>query len=106
MAVIYENESIYLESCTSLESKIEAIDAIIDALMVAAAAAAGTEGVKEYWLNDGQIQIKKIYSGTSSIFAAIKDFEKLRQMYINRRNGNVVRLIDSKNLTGGRYGGR
>lgn len=102
--VEFTTEGLYLESCTTTAAKIAGCDAIIAALMVAAAGAAGNEGVLEYWLDDGQTKIKKQYRSTSSIFSAIKDFTRLKNMYINQVNGRVVRLVDEKNFIGNRNG--
>jgi hypothetical protein len=98
----YDSEKIYIDSACSLKDKIKRVDAIILALYDAALASVGDEGIKEYWLDDGQIKIKKVYSGSASILMAIKNYEAIRQMYISKLNGRVVRLVDGKNLTGRR----
>lgn len=94
----FESESQYIDSQTSNVAKIAAIDAIISALLTTAATAATKDHIREYWLNDGQTQIKTIYKGVDQILASIHAFEKLKQMYMSRVNGRVTRLIDSKNL--------
>lgn len=98
--VEYSSEGVYIESCTSDRAKITALDAIINGLMTAAANAAGNEGISEYWLDDGQTKIKKVYRSTASIESAIETFERLKQKYINRINGRIVRRVDGKNFTG------
>lgn len=98
--VEYTSEGIYLDSCTTNQAKVVAIDAIINSLMASAASNAGNAGISEYWLDDGQTKIKKVYRSSSSIFDAIKDFERLKQMYVNRINGRMVRLVDGKNFIG------
>lgn len=101
---IFLSSAIYVQSRTTMEAKITAIDAIIDALMLSAATAATKDGIEEYWLNDGQTQIKESYRSTEAILKSIEAFERLRQMYINRLNGRMVRLMDSKNFIRNRYG--
>lgn len=96
--VIYDSASIYIEGATSLCDKIARIDTIIDALMTTALQSAANENIEEYWLDDGQSKIKTIYRGTAQIMESIKSFETIKQLYVNRLNGRVVRLVDSKSL--------
>jgi hypothetical protein len=96
--VVFDSAALYIESQTGIKAKIVAIDAIIDALLVTAAKAATNDHLTEYSLNDGQVQIKSAYRGASAIFNSIKEFEKLKQIYMSRINGRVVRLVDSKNF--------
>lgn len=96
--VIYDSAALYIEAQSGLQAKITAIDAIIDALLLTAAKAAAGDNISEYSLNDGQTQIKTVYRGTSAVYASIRDFEKLKQMYMSRINGRVIRLVDDKNF--------
>jgi hypothetical protein len=96
--VEYESASIYIRSATELCDKIARIDAIITALEDKALDAAANDDLMEYSLDDGQTKIKTVYRGVKSILNAIMGFEQLRQMYINRLNGRVVRLVDSKSF--------
>lgn len=100
--IIYESEKHYIDSCASLQAKIAAIDVIIAALLSTAAQAATSDDISEYWLNDGQTQIKTINRGSAQIERSILAFERLRMMYVNRLNpgGRILRLVDSKNLNG------
>lgn len=98
MALIFDNCGLYVESkCTMLE-KIQAIDAIINALESQALTSAATSGLGEYQLNDGQTIIKQVYRGEVAIAMAIDSFERIRQRYINRFNGRTFRGLDSKNF--------
>lgn len=96
--ITYSSASIYIESQTSLNSKITAIDAIISALLTTAATAASNEHITEYQLDDGQVKIRTSYRGAQAVFASIKAFEELKQFYVNKKTGRVVRLVDSKNF--------
>ena len=96
--VTFDTCGLYIESCATIEAKIVAIDAIISALELQALTSAGSDGVSEYQLNDGQTIIKQIYRGSASISKAINDYETIRQRYINRLNGRVFRAVDSKNF--------
>lgn len=98
--VTYTSGAEYIQSKTSLRAKITAIDAIIDALMTTALKAAESDEIEEYWLNDGQTQIKTIYKGADAVMRSIRSYEQMKQYYIIQLNGRSVRLVDSKNFTG------
>lgn len=98
--ITYNSSSHYLQSCTSIQAKITAIDAIVEALLLTAAKAAANDDIDEYWLNDGQTVIKTRYKGTASVMRSIEAFERLRVYYTNRLTGRMVRLVDTKNFTG------
>jgi len=96
--VIYDSADKYIESCTSLQDKITAIDAIITGLLSAAAKAAANDNISEYSINDGQVQIKSVYRGAAAVMNSIKQFEALKQFYVNQLNGRIIRLVDGKNF--------
>lgn len=98
--MIFTSEKRYLQSCATLESRIAAIDRIIEALLLNSEASASGENIQEYWLNDGQTQIKTIYRGQAAIDRAIQGYERLRQTYLQRITGRVTILMDSKNFRG------
>lgn len=99
MAVIYNSGFQYIQSCTTLKAKIDAIDAIIDSLQETALSAAANNDINEYWLNDGQTQIKTIYRGAEAVTKSIFAYEKLREYYSAKLNKTrVVRAMDSKNF--------
>lgn len=96
--VVFVSEWAYLKSCTTINAQIVAIDAIIAQLYISAAQAALNNDIDEYWLNDGQTQIKTIYRGADRIAVSILSFEKLRSRLINQKAGRVMRMIDSSNF--------
>lgn len=96
--VTYETCGIYVQSQTTLKAKVAAIDAIIDMLLATALDMAGKDDIQEYSLNDGQTIIKTIYKGSVSIASAIRDFQRIRNIYANQINGRMVRLVDSRNF--------
>jgi hypothetical protein len=102
--VSYDSAQIYIQCGSTLLDKIARIDAIITALEDTALKAASTDNITEYQLNDGQTIIKTVYKGADSVMRSIMAFEKIKQMYVNRLNGRVIRLVDSKNFTGRRNG--
>jgi hypothetical protein len=97
--VVYDSAAIYIDSCTTLQAKITAIDQIIDALLSVAAKSAAGDNISEYSLNDGQTQIRTVYKGADQVTESIQKFEKLKQLYVNRLNGRAIRLVDAKNFT-------
>ena len=102
--VYYDSASIYIDSRSSDRAKIAAINSIIDKLLILAASAAenpsGPVIIDEYEINDGQSKIRTRYRSFDDIQKSITAFEKLKQIYVNRLNGRVMRAVDSKNMTG------
>lgn len=98
--IIYDSAYLYIESATSLKDKITKINAVIDALMITALKAAASDNITEYWLDDGQTKIKTQYRGAAAIQSSIIAFERIKQMYVNRLNGRMFRLMDSRNFIG------
>ncbi len=96
--VVYDSACIYIEKASTIRDKITRIDAIISALESTALKAAANDNIKEYSLDDGQTKILTIYKGADQVLASIMSFERIRQMYINRLNGRMVRLVDGKNF--------
>lgn len=94
----FQSETLFIDSRTNMAEKVVAIDLIIAALLTLATASAGKDDVAEYSLDDGQTKIRTEFRGMSSILKAIEDFERLRQQYLNRLNGRVMRLVPSENL--------
>lgn len=99
--VTYNSAYKYIESATTTKGRIVCINQILDALYATALSAAADDNINEYWLDDGQIKIRTNYKGVHAIENSIKQFEKLRQMYLQRVNGRVFRAMDSKNFPNG-----
>lgn len=94
----YTSAGIYLQGKTTLAEKIAALDTIIDSLMIVAADSTANTNISEYMLNDGFTTIKAIYRNSGEIVNDIRKFETLRNMYLTRYNGRVMRSVDSKNF--------
>jgi len=103
--VYYDSAYKYIDCASDLRGKIARIEAIITALETTALKAAANDNISEYSLNDGQTVIRTVYKSAQDVLNSIMAFEKIRQMYMNRLNGRVMRLVDGKNFTG-RHGGR
>lgn len=102
--VYFDSAFKYIDCASTLRDKITRIEAIINALEDTAIKAAANDNITEYSLNDGQTIIRTVYKGADSVMRSIMAFEQIRQMYINRLNGRVMRLVDGKNFTGRRNG--
>lgn len=98
--VYYDSASLYIEQATTLRGKITAIENIINGLLSTAATAAANDHITEYSLDDGQTKIRAVYRSVREIEASIQSFERLKQLYVNRLNGRVTRLVDGKNFNG------
>lgn len=101
--VIFETVTDYIESCQTQEQRIAALDAVIDKLILTATKAAESGHIDEYWFDDGHVKIRNKYRNVSQVEQAIMAFQRLRDLYANRKNGRMVRLMDSSNFTGRRW---
>lgn len=93
----YSSAQAYIQSAATRKEKVEKIDAVIDALLVAMSGMTENEGIKEYSLDNGQTKIQTEYRSAAAVTASIQSLTKLKNDLINQGN-RVVRLIDSKNL--------
>lgn len=100
MAIYFDTTGRYLQSCTTLQAKITALDNVIAILesQLLTPASSGNDNISEYQLNDGQTIIREVYRGTKGITKALESMEMLKQKYVNRLNGRVHRAVDSKNF--------
>lgn len=98
----FEKDTDYILSRTTIEARIAAIDAIIDALFVQQLALASQgEPITEYMLNDGQTIIKAIYKTPEAIARTIELMQKQRNRYANMGR-NTYRLVGERNFIGPR----
>lgn len=96
--VYFDSADLYIEDKATMAEKITAIEAVQTALLSTALKAAATGNMTEYMLNDGQTIIKTVYRSPSAVMDSYNAFEQLRQIYINRINGRMVRLVDRENF--------
>lgn len=90
----------YIESKTTLLERINAIEALIDAMILSLAdyAAGNNTSLDEYQLDDGQMKIRTKYRSPKDVDAGIKALENMKQMYMNRHNGRVMTLRDNRSF--------
>lgn len=98
--IFFKSAADYIGSKCSNIDRAAAVDAIITALMIKASEVTGDANIQEYWLNDGQTQIKAIYRSQKEIMTSIESYERLKQMYLNRAHGRMIRLMPSNNFPG------
>ncbi len=97
--ITYNSAQIYVTSATTAREQLTRLDAVINALMATMLTAATTENLTEYTLDDGQTKIHCSYNGVAAIEKSIMSLERLKQIYINRLNGRMARLVDGKSMT-------
>ncbi|WP_300440733.1 hypothetical protein [Christiangramia sp.] len=90
----------YIESKKSLEARIIAIDALIDAMILSLAdyAAGQNTAIEEYQMDDGQMKIRTRYRTPGDVDSGIKALERMKQMYVNRYNGRTFLLRDNRSF--------
>jgi quinol monooxygenase YgiN len=101
--VTYDSSSIYISSAADLQTKINRIDTIINALLDAALQHAGNSGYIAYTINDGQSIINMQYRDMAALQKSIAAYETMKELYVNKLNGRVMRLVGSKNLINNGY---
>jgi hypothetical protein len=94
----YDSEALYVNSKTTAQARIVAIDVIIDGLLTSATNSIGNADMQTYQLNDGQTEIKMSYRSLDQITDAIKNWRALQNMFRSDINPRQVRLMDVKNL--------
>ncbi len=82
----------YIQSKTSLDAKIAAIDLLIDNMIASAADAIDNSGTASYSFDDGQMKVMTQYRSVDEVMKGIQSLEKIKQIYVNRRNGNITVL--------------
>jgi hypothetical protein len=82
----------YVQSKSSLDDKIKAIEQLIENMLLNSVEAIDNSGVASFIMDDGQMRINTEYRSVDEITKGIRSLERVLQMYINRRNGHTVIL--------------
>jgi len=80
----------YVQSKTTLVLKIQAIDALIDAMELALLDVSESAAYDEYQMDDGQMKVRTKYRSAKDVTAGILGLEQLKQRYLNRLNGRII----------------
>ncbi|RDY57722.1 hypothetical protein [Flagellimonas nanhaiensis] len=96
----YSTISAYVGSKSRARERIEAIELLIDSMMLRITEVAeGTAStVDEYELNDGQVKIRTKYRSIEDVEKGIKSLLTLKHYYINKYNGRQTVLRDVRGL--------
>lgn len=86
------------ETRSSAADRVEKINLIIDTLIDAQIAFTADPNRKEYKLDTGQTKVSVAYRDLDALSAAIISWERIKNIYVNRYNGRMTRLMDSKNF--------
>jgi ABC-type transporter lipoprotein component MlaA len=97
--LIYKSPVNY-RSDASLRAKIAEIDILIDELINTAMKSVTQGNIAEYELDTGQTRTRIKYTSVGSVAQSIEDYEKIRQMYLNKLNRTTgsVRLMGEQNF--------
>jgi hypothetical protein len=96
--MLFTQIRLYIQSKTDLYAKIQAIEQLIDNVLLQGVDSVDTINNTEYYLDNGQNKISLKYRSPTEVFKTIEVLERTKQIYVNRLNGRTSRLIDSKNL--------
>ena len=94
---IYTPED-YLDSATNIKDKIAKIDILISGLYTSAEKGAISGHIQEYHIDDGQSRIRTIYRSLDHVFDAIKNFERLRTLYVSKLGSRIMVLKDRNSI--------
>lgn len=83
----------YVECKSKLIGKIATYDLLIESMEKAMLEASVSGHLNQWELDDGQMKVRSMYRSPTQLNTAIRGLESLRQMYINRYNGRVTRLV-------------
>jgi len=99
---VYSNISDYLRSKSTLQTRITAIEAIIDnSLLLLADTTSGAGGnIAYYEMDDDQVRVKTGYRSIQDVSSGLDALEKIKQRYINQLYGRAVVLQDKSTFRG------
>lgn len=82
----------YIQDKHTTYEKIQAIESLIDSMLINSIDAIGDSGFASYSMDDGQMKVTTEFRSLDQISKGILSLEKLLQMYVNRYNGHVTVL--------------
>lgn len=103
--VVYYSVKQYLESCTSLQAKINGLENVLANMIIAYGTAAAGESFQPYRFDDGQTKIEVLYQSPEAMEKSIKSLQNtltsLRAQQFNNAYGRVGRMVPGENFIGG-----
>lgn len=93
--------SVYIGSKTTARERIEAIESLIDTMMLrmTEVGEGSAATVDEFSLDDGQMRVRTSYRSIADVEAGIKALLRLKSHYVNQYNGNITVLRDVRGLS-------
>jgi len=85
-------------SRSQIIEKIAQIDAIIESLINTALVSVGNGNMIQYKIDTGQTKQEVEYTTPGQVTAAIKEYEKIRQIYNNKLTPRTFKLTNYKNF--------
>lgn len=91
----------YLSSKRSIQDKINALDTLINAMILRTTQGVNEEGVTidQYMMDNGQTKIQTSYRSVDSILKGINALDLIKTRYENQLSGRCVVLRDVRGLT-------
>ncbi len=98
--ILVDKLPVNYRSNASLKAKIAEIDTLINELINTAMKSVQKGNFMEYELDTGQTRTRIKYTTVGSVAQSIEDYERLRQMYVNKlnRSTGTVRLMNESNF--------
>lgn len=96
--VEYSSAAVYITSRQTDLDRITAIDAVIDALMAQALTMVENVDLTEYYIDTGQTKITSKFRSPDDILKAVKGYEAMKNYYMGRLNGRMVRQLPNVNF--------
>lgn len=100
--IVYTNLPSLLQSCTSIQARIDMLESILDGMSDAMLTATATGHFEEYKVDTGQNRVEIKYRSINELISAYdvlsrrldREYSKLQ----DRSRGRIMRLVDSKNF--------
>lgn len=100
--IIFPSIKQYLTNARDLKERIVRLEQLIDAMILSTLNTIDSPdynpNVSQYRLNDGQMIVETTYKSNSDVLGAIKELEKVKQLYMNQYNGRVMTSRDIRSL--------
>lgn len=88
----------YLATCTSLQNRIDALENLIDQMLLRMVDAVDSSDVSEYDMDDGQMKVRTRYRSIEDLERGIKGLQRILETYRNQLNGRVSVFRGGNNL--------
>ena len=93
MNIEYMTISQYVECKSKLIGKIATYDILIESMEAAVLEATVSGHLNQWELDDGQMKVRSMYRSIGQMTDGLTGLIKIREMYINRLNGRLTRLV-------------